>query len=55
MKWFLYALFGIGIAFGWFKFMQSGDKEAKELRDDLTIHFSGPWAPHSFIELELVA
>lgn len=36
MKWFLYALFGIGIAFGWFKFMQSGDKEAKELRDEIT-------------------
>jgi tetratricopeptide (TPR) repeat protein len=35
MKWFLYALFGIGIAFGWFKFMQSGDKEAEELQAEI--------------------
>lgn len=34
MKWFLYALFGIGIAFGWFKFMQSGEKDAIALEEE---------------------
>lgn len=36
MKWILYAVFGIGIAVGWYFFMNAGNKEWEKLNAEIT-------------------